>query len=265
MDNQYLYRYMSFDELYYMVKENKIALKKPQKWQDPYENVILKAFDNEESYKALRDAYMKNNKDYDDYQINAAIISLYIALQNTYCTCFTSENQYENCAMWRSYSYDNQSLRVKIDTKLLDKSNFSNSKSEFLYELNKINYKEKIDLDTTIQKIVVADNFGFVINQKRKSFKFENEYRLSAFRKNISKVKKDYIKSYASSDLSKLNDFKKIFQDNNDNIIDMEFNKECIAEIVLNPNALVSFEYLMKAYCYENNLTFKGKSTLFTF
>ncbi len=93
-----IYRFTTFEQFLDILNTNELTLVKPIKWEDPYENYILKC-----NYKN------KNNEN-----INVSNLMDQIFAQ---CWTFCSESD----ALWRIYSKDSKGIRLQTTVrKLLD-------------------------------------------------------------------------------------------------------------------------------------------------
>jgi len=176
----YLYRIELLERFYQILDNNKIAFVKPEKWEDPLENLIFNA------------RIIKDGKPYQ-----------HPAKKNIFAQCWSYEG--DSYGIWKIYTtkpnndgITKRHLGVRITTKLdclkhLTKKN----KGEFYYGLVDYLPKYKLDKlpkDSAIIKILKQEKAGRdhlkTLLIKRKSYTFENEVRLFYIKPENSKPNK---------------------------------------------------------------------------
>lgn len=260
---------MDFDLLYNIVKNKSLILKKPHLWQDPYENIIVKCFNNEEYYTKVIDTFRQHNKNSTNEDLNLFLLSVYILTNRAYCICFTDErNNCDSDAMWRSYAYNNQSVRVKFNVEKLFSEMFSYKNDDYSMSLTKMQYSDKVKIesithDTSNEQI---DTYIGLFNKKRKTFSYEKEWRLIGTPQNNIYLLKDLIKSSLHKNLEKFDDFKNnVSIPNSDDFIEYKIDLNSIEGVLLIPHAKESVEYTVENFCNDKSINYEGKSKLYTF
>lgn len=162
-----IFRVFNIDRLLQLIIEGKNTLVKPEKWDDPSENIL--------SIIQILNQYNKN-------------IFIWDIFQGFYGQCWTMNN-YESDAMWRIYSPNKNGVLIKTTaSKLYD--SFFNIKDPFAcirYFIGKINYYNKKQIkeyfgNPKILKDIIFDssckNHIHTLLIKRKEFEHENEIRI---------------------------------------------------------------------------------------
>jgi len=178
----YLYRIELLERFYQILDNKKIAFVKPEKWEDPLENIIFNA------------KIIKDGKPY-----------IHPAKDNIFAQCWTYEG--DSYGIWKIYTtkpnnegITRRHMGVRITTKLawlkhLTKKN----KGEFYYGLVDYLPKYKLDMapkDATIIKALKKEQANKehlkTLLIKRKSYAFENEVRLFYIKPDKSKPNKPH-------------------------------------------------------------------------
>lgn len=152
-----LYKYISFEQLVDMLQKQALTFVLPEVWEDPTEKRI---FDN--IIDKLENFYMK--------------IQLEIYKGQTFCQCWTTNK--ESDAMWRIYSYNNRSIRIRaneldllnLDSKLVSKT-VTYTDEDFIIPSDLDPYSS--DYGKRIGRILLDS-----LVRKRNAFSHENEVRL---------------------------------------------------------------------------------------
>lgn len=161
-----IFRYYELIDLIYLLIEKKNKLVKPERWDDPYENILLK--------QILR---TKDGVEYHLHELR----------KEYYAQCWTL-NKDESDALWRIYSPNKSRIRVRTTIgKLYEtfcKGCDNGGASRFI---GKVNYKSKDDITTFLNdpktiKQTISDNeekkLVKTLLVKRNEFVHENEIRL---------------------------------------------------------------------------------------
>lgn len=165
-----IYRVYRFEYLMDIFYFNSDVLVKPEKWDDPFENLVFQ-----------QQAKLPNGES----------VSIEPIRNRFFGQCWTL-NQEESDAQWRIYSSDKKGVRVKSTLrKLFD--NFYNSTNSFAdvsFYIGKVLYKtascikEELESENFLSKIL-SDYSGKSMVEtlliKRKEFEHENEVRLIYF------------------------------------------------------------------------------------
>lgn len=159
--NKALFRYFSFDLLLQMLTEKKNYLVKTARWEDVYENFIL-----------------KDNLIYKGGRIEVEKME-----DRFFGQCWTRKMASD--AIWRIYSPDKKSVRIKTSLgKLYDLGLSFNKEGDGICLLGKVDYypQTKIEEDILSLDHVSKDELAQILLQslfvKRNHFSHEAEYRL---------------------------------------------------------------------------------------
>ena len=164
-EDKALYRIIPFDSLLKMLNEKTNTLIPIKYWDDVYENFILK----------------------EDCVRNGNSISIKRASDCFYGQCWTRKESSD--AMWRIYSSDRKSVRIKTRIGKLNNV-IPQDENEDYYVLGRVNYypQSKIEGDLKTIGPITEDQFCGLILQslfvKRNSFSHESEYRLVYLERN---------------------------------------------------------------------------------
>lgn len=177
--NQSIYRVLPIKRLLDMIKTGKNGLVKPYKWDDPFENFLLKG--------KLRLA-------------SGEFVS-FSQRDQVFGQCWTMN--VESDAMWRIYASNKDGVKIKTTIKKLYESMYhSNSASHFKdieCFLGKVRYLTKHNFKKEFSKINIFDPSGTGIASslliKRVAFKYEKEIRLIYF-DSSKKIIHDYLYQY---------------------------------------------------------------------
>lgn len=236
-----------------------MVLKRPQLWKDPYEGFPFRFLESEQGLLIVNDYFRQNDIFfYDDI--------LSVLKDTIYCLCFTKTPESE--AMWKSYNYNTQSLRLSFDFNEIYNIQVNNN----YFNLVNVKYSDKEMLKYDLRKylktiiykknnnIILKPYNGFII--KRREFIHENECRLLFYNTNSLLGKNDITKTKifylgeTKIDHSIITDTYKL------NMIDNEIS---IKSVLLHPDYNDFDTNNISQLCSENNIEFLGKSKLYTF
>jgi len=176
--DQYIYRIMPLSRLYELFENNENVLVKPSLWEDPFENFILKS--------RVR---FKNDKIYGFNHQNGF-----------YGQCWTRSQASD--AMWRIYSSDKRSVRVrttigKLFNSLYDSQSHHIGLRHEKCFIGKVKYLPSQKLKEFASE-VFSEQAGTRIYSlasslcvKRPAFKHENEVRLIHFEHDVNKYNEE--------------------------------------------------------------------------
>lgn len=159
--DQALYRIIPFDSLLQMLNEKENTLVSTSLWEDVYENFIFK----------------------ESYLYKGNVYSVKSIADRCFGQCWTTKQSSD--AMWRIYSPDKKSVRIKTTVSRLWDSVRHESGGKFV--LGKVQYfsQKQIQKDLTSSTPFTLRELGdLVISSffaKRSSFNHESEYRLIFF------------------------------------------------------------------------------------
>ncbi|MCL6619355.1 MAG: DUF2971 domain-containing protein [Thermomonas hydrothermalis] len=163
--NTKIYRIFPLDRFLDMFYKGENVLVNPSKWEDPFENFLLKG-----------NAEMPDGN----------LVSLSQLYQSWYGQCWTRNR--DSDAMWRIYSANKTGVRVETTVGSLF-SNFYNSSDKFAslkYFIGSVEYWQKEEIERFLKETTFT---GFVFDDpppklakalliKRQEFSHENEVRL---------------------------------------------------------------------------------------
>lgn len=151
-----IYRIMPVHRLLGSFEQNSMALVEPEKWDDPFENLLLKGFIQHSSPDAIASKLFRNS---------------------IYGQCWTFHR--ETDAMWRIYSPDKQGVKVKTTIEKLVSALISEGKESscFIGKVGYLNQKELVSKLTGISGRYGRDAAESLL-YKRNEFKHEREVRL---------------------------------------------------------------------------------------
>jgi Protein of unknown function (DUF2971) len=169
--DQYIYRIISIDRLFELFSNKENVLVNPKKWEDPFENFILKS----------------------KHQLpNGEIVDLGFR-DNFYGQCWSRHKASD--AMWRIYSPTFNSVRIRTTIPKLANS-LSNGLQPwqndqwFIGKVKYLNNKKMMDFAKTVFKgkpNPEAYELAKTLLVKRPAFRHENEVRLLYFEKDNGK------------------------------------------------------------------------------
>jgi len=155
-----IYRIMPIHRLLEIFSIKKLTLVRPEYWDDPFENLLLKS------------VLILDGEPCSLENIRVAV----------YGQCWTLHK--ETDAMWRIYSQDKQGVKVKTTIrKLLDSLQVQSGEYKKIHcFIGKVKYLTQQDLVSKLQSLYLMDSLGGDIAEsliyKRLEFKHEKEVRL---------------------------------------------------------------------------------------
>jgi len=171
--DQYIYRIMPLSRLYELFENTENVLVKPSLWEDPFENFILKS-----------KVRFKNGKTYGFNHQNGF-----------YGQCWTRSKASD--AMWRIYSSDKRSVRVRTTIRKLFNSLYDSQSNKGLRDekcfIGKVKYLPSHQLKVFASEIFSGQagtrtySLASSLCVKRPAFKHENEVRLIHFEHDVNK------------------------------------------------------------------------------
>lgn len=176
--NKAVYRFVPFDVLLQMFNEEKIVLVKTASWEDVYENFIFK----------------------ENVRCKGKDVVLSRAAGLLYGQCWTFKMSSD--AMWRIYSPDKKSVRIKTTVKKLDQIEPDEKHSGVLV-CGKVRYYPQPIIEEDIRTLptLTKDEFLTLSIQslfvKRNSFSHESEFRLVYVADEKSESTVDNVKSFS--------------------------------------------------------------------
>ena len=158
--DQPIYRIMSVLRCLEILHTKQLVLVRPRKWDDPFENALLKA----------------------TIVMDESVGGSFGFRHSVYGQCWTSGE--ETDAMWRIYSHDKQGIKAKTSPrKLLSALSGATATSpELCCFIGRVKYLQQDDLFAALQKVPWANPSGCGIAAsllyKRTEFSHEQEIRL---------------------------------------------------------------------------------------
>ena len=259
------YRYMNFEELYSIIANGKIRFKKPYNWDDKYESILEKIYTNPDIYSKSCSYLLKN---YSKSDVARILNKLYYLYKTQYVCCFTSEDNANNEAMWKAFSYGKEIVCTAFDLGdegVFHGTTFVNNDTYFL--LKGINYSNIDDLYEYLKLINIEENepFGRMLLYKRNYFEHENEIRLIMCRK-YNLQEQSIIKK--NDFYAELNQLDEAFSESTflkEEYIDVDIECDLIKSVMINPKAQAGFEWCVKQLCEQNKVKFLDKSKIYDF
>lgn len=164
-----IYKIMEFEYAYTMLKERILRIGKIKKWEDPFENFLLKQ----------NFWYRKENGEQQKYDIHEISELLYGQSWS-----LTEESD----AMWRIYSSNKTSVRIKTTIKKLFDSIYTHDMCEHTTFIGVVEYNSQDSLQEYLDQLkdegISIWSLGSVHNMvnslfnKRDTFAHENEVRI---------------------------------------------------------------------------------------
>lgn len=159
-----LFRIFDFDRFISDLRENKLTLVRPKKWQDPFENFLLN------SQGQLDDGTFVNFRPIRD---------------SFYGQCWTLKEECDG--LWRNFkSGDKCAVKVKTNSKKLFETfyDFTNKFHNLSYFIGKVEYVSDDEIESYFKEKIDFFNFqngiglAYTLLLKRTSFAYENEVRV---------------------------------------------------------------------------------------
>lgn len=270
MENNSIYRFLSFDSFVDLIQRKELAFVHHDLWEDPYEGFLFKAITDPEGLKRI-DAILKKHSFRDSEFFKATLLLMRDCMHGqSWSQCPESD------ALWRIYAHENKSIRIEVK-----KENISQLKE---VTQNEIIYSDFYDLEEEILSMIGNNkvHLGKVLLRKRTAFKHEEEIRL------LTNVDLSYLKDNKTAEqralmnkgLQVLRDrgqiseaeFQTGWSNNNKTInpdkvkyIGFKHIDNFIESILLHPLSPDWFVETVQMYCKLNNIRYLGKSKLYTF
>jgi hypothetical protein len=259
INNGYLYRFINKDEFEKILINNTLVLKRPSLWKDQYEGFAFKLLDNQEGKKLIKSYFDSNNiQFFPDF--------LQILKDTIYCLCFTMTA--EDDALWNSYNYNHQAIRLKIARinieSLLPNTTF--------FILKDVQYENKTtlhgDLNKYLSQIIYKVNGntkvepfkGYIV--KREEFRHENEARLLFYnaqnllaQRNDLDTKVYYVNGGKTQPGIQISD-----------TYELKISQpitQFISSVLIHPEADETYLKLIESLCLKYGVTFAGKSNIY--
>lgn len=177
-----IYKYIGLPRFFDILKSNELVLVKPESWDDPYENILIRFFNDEDKYNILYNkCKIYCGKNPWRSSVNEILIKIWFIAESTYCCCFTSNNSKQGTdEMWRSYSNNTFSVRFTYEIPSASYANLfpinSTDIDSEIIGLDKIIYKT-INIEALIDNMINSKSLRAFF-YKRPIFKYEKEIRL---------------------------------------------------------------------------------------
>ncbi len=247
---EYIYRYISLATFINMVQTQALNFVLPTTWEDVKENSYLTSW-IEAQDKDIRRLYIE------------------ILANKTFAQSWTSLE--ESDAMWRIYSYDNQSLRIRI-------SQDSVALLGGVYFEPVVYCDEYIEYNNT--RFTKSEIFLKLIAQKRTAFSHEHEIRLIYVDvPETNKLKEGLESMFVASNIlngaatnTEIEDYSNLIEKLNylnihhaktNHLVSFSHLSDFISGVMVNPFAPSWYVNTVKRYCELNKIPFEGKSKLY--
>ena len=287
-----LYRIISFPAFINLVEQKKERYVSPATWEDTHEGYLLRLLEHE---RYRKDVLKKLYADFSGNDISELICD-YMRLWATRWLCFAQcwSKLEESDALWRIYSYDNMSVRIRTKQenihKLVSKSKTINEYDiyfkDVIYDLN-----SESDLDKQFELFTNTAEPTEPFFHKRKAFEHEHEKRVILTPKNyiriFSNLSGRVIRCNFISDLQERNyfpnnlteelldilvehvsknqiNFDKVDYFKKSMMIDIPDLTSYIDGVMVHPQAEDWIVSLVESICKRTGLNFEGKSKMYS-
>lgn len=269
---EYLYKFVNFEGLINIIKNENLLFQKPSSWVDKRENIIVNCFNCKEAFDILLAEYRKQKLNNKSIIMNLA--QLNIVSNYTYAICFTNSRNRDSAAMWQIYGKKEEpALRLKFDKSFINTLNpaFHSGKLNFYHST--MNYVKSIKINKIVQQQIELSRVNPMFYIKSSCFKFEKETRIIAV---PWSNKEDFLIKAALANYNILvkedisfENMNYIFNNlginnfNNEEKIYVGFNKQKLISVQVDPSADKYYLEKVKCFCESNNIVFEGKSNLY--
>ena len=249
---RYIYKFMSFPAFVDMVQRKALHFVLPSEWEDTEETSFV--YEWAGGLDSAINKYMA-----------------LILVNRTYAQSWTWLD--ESDAMWRIYSFDNQSLRIKVDVSSINQLNG--------VKMIRVEYSDSL-IPYPKAELSHSEMLMKYIAQKRKAFEHEKEVRLLYLDKiqeekiepsirNVYYFLKGKTGNIEDVDIDKINldEFKEYVEYSNicgerrTHEVSFESISGFIKGVMVHPLAPDWYVNTVKSYCELNNIPFEGKSDLY--
>ncbi len=163
LSKQYLYKTMKFEYVNHMLTHKQLRLENTSSWDDPYENYFLKERFHEK---------------------NVGFVDARSHIKQTFGQSWTDIE--ESDALWRIYSPDCNSVRIKVNARKLVESVLLDESSLPVTFIGKVQYRSETAINSIVREKVERAGFQDVWNMvmpqmffyKRNEFHHEHEFRI---------------------------------------------------------------------------------------
>lgn len=249
---KYLYKYLSFPSFVDIIQRKELHFVLPSEWEDTKESSFVYEW--------------ASNLD----EVLSKFITI-LMVNRTYAQSWTFLS--ESDAMWRIYSYDNQSVRIKIDVSSIKKLEG--------VRMLRVEYSDKL-IPYSTENLSHSEMILKYIAQKREAFKHENEVRLLYIDKidenkvepairnlyyflmgeagktddlDFSKIDLDELKEYIN--------YTNICGDRPNHKVSFGHIAGFVEGVMVHPLAPEWYTDMVKMFCEINSIPFEGKSELY--
>lgn len=174
-----LYRYICFEEFINLFVNKKERFVRPSSWDDKYEGYSFSLMETSEDVRKMIERMYYDLCSQNYYAIAGNMAELWHAKWFTYAQCWSKVGNSDS--MWRAYSYDKRSIRIRTTDKKLaehlsciDDNRYSKQFAKVSYDVN-----SKTDiLKQQIEQLRVNKKVYEPYFHKRRVFSYEKEYRV---------------------------------------------------------------------------------------
>ncbi|SEQ36525.1 DUF2971 domain-containing protein [Nitrosomonas ureae] len=272
-----IYRFISFESFVDIVLKKHLTFVTFDMWQDPYEGFVIKAMKTEQGKLDILQWLSKNHTSNglpSDVQLH--LLDTYSKTMHLQSWTYLSESD----ALWRIYSHHEKAIRIKTDTKKIEKLNN--------IAFFRVDYQD-MNLNRELKSIFTKDgkmHLHKAFAWKRDVFEHEKEIRLFTHIDNNYLPKEQYpqetidaflegAKNSKDKDEITEADYQNFVRNLNsppETEVDFRIKKipfshvpEFIESVMVHPNAADWYIQTVKDFCENYQINFVGKSSLYTF
>ena len=279
-----LYRYISFEDFVNLIINNKERYVRPSSWDDKYEGYLFARMETPEDVRQIVSEMYYNLCLQNYYAIPDNYFKMWHRKWFTYAQCWTRHAQTD--AMWRCYSYDNKSIRIRTRyDKLLNHATkiFPKEKAFRVY-LEKVCYD--LNKESAIEQQISQMKDSLLPHEtyfhKRPAFRHEGEYRLLVADNSLYDIENlssfgvkykisEYIKNktdeeiidYLTSKICSQRAEWKIDTIENVRLEDAGDLSEFLEGVMVHPLAKQWYVDIVRDICQSKNIKFEGQSTIY--
>lgn len=262
-----IYRFMSFQSFVDLVQFKRLTFVRPDSWEDPYENFMMKKLKTIEGKKEILSECSKIKK---IEHPSIVLLSFVMSRIIYYAQCWTKYSQTD--ALWRIYNYNNMTIRIGVLKNKIE--------SVPDIKMHQVKYVKDFPVNNCINSMIDNDSDDIMIDEsllyKREAFSHEGEVRLLSVSGDIGRLlynsqslikSKDwtYDKEFEEFDslINAMFEESKIVNVKDVKYIDIHNSSEFIDSVMLHPLAPDWFDSTLREYCRVNNINYIGKSKLY--
>lgn len=266
MENEYIYKYMTFEQFVDLIENKRLYLTRIDLWEDCWEGIYYKRL-LEYVLNTLK-ALPKVKREAMQGNIEQELV---LTKKRIYGQSWTLLDK-ESDAMWRIYSQQKTGIRIKIKLENVKKcieemillEPYRSIVEDKEVNHKEISYKEPNYEDYKIKESTKLNSFTFdseLLYFKRKEFEHEKEYRFSV---GLDRIKMLYLGT-KENNMGERSLFQEVVEKiKTEKVIYYSIPNNYIEEIFLDPRATNYFEETFNMYCKNRKLSNYSKSKLYT-